>query len=90
MSAGNSGIKVVPRSFALCGKGLFLLEVINLLSKVDFISLIFIIIGSIIVYGASYILKIFKCEKDDIKIIILKLVGLIIACFGFFRVLNII
>jgi hypothetical protein len=56
----------------------------------DVLSLILIIIGSIMVYGAKYILKFFNINFDDMRVVVFKLVGLIIAVIGFFRVLDII
>ncbi|SKA89270.1 hypothetical protein SAMN05443428_109102 [Caloramator quimbayensis] len=60
-----------------------------MLSRVDGVSLFFALFGSIIVYVAKYILKFFKIREDDFKLIIIKLIGLVIACIGFFRILKI-
>jgi lipid-A-disaccharide synthase-like uncharacterized protein len=68
------------------GEGLFNLEV----SLLNILSFVLIAIGSIMVYGAKYILKFLKIEHDEVKFIIFKLIGLIIAVIGFFRVLDII
>lgn len=56
----------------------------------DVLSLILIIIGAIMTYGAKYILKFLKVDFNDIKVVVFKLIGLIIACIGIFRVLDII
>lgn len=60
------------------------------MENIDLFSLICIIIGATMVYGSKFIFKLLKINSDDIKTIALKLVGLIIACIGFFRILDII
>ncbi|MCX7883628.1 MAG: hypothetical protein N2448_01130 [Caloramator sp.] len=60
-----------------------------MLSKVDGVSLFFVLFGSIIVYASKYILKLLKIKYDDFKLIIIKLIGLVIACIGFFKILKI-
>lgn len=59
------------------------------MENIDLLSLVLIIIGSIMVYGSKRILKALRINADDIKIIVLKLAGLVIACIGFFRILDI-
>lgn len=62
-----------------------------MLARMDMLSLIFIIIGSIIVYGSEHILDLFKINYsyNDLNVVIVKLIGLLIACIGFFRILDI-
>lgn len=60
------------------------------MEKIDLLSFVLVIIGSIMVYGAKRIFKLLKINADDTKLIILKLVGLVIACIGFLRILDII
>lgn len=60
------------------------------MENIDLPSIVCIIIGATMVYGAKHIFKLLKINGDEIKIIALKLVGLIIACIGFFRILDII
>lgn len=59
------------------------------MENIDLLSIVFILIGSIMVYGSKYIFKLLKINKDDIKLVAFKLVGLVIACIGFFRILDI-
>lgn len=59
------------------------------MEHLDLLSIVLVVIGSILVYGAKPILK--KIEKYDDKVmIIMKSIGLIIAGIGFFRILGII
>lgn len=60
------------------------------MENIDLFSAICILIGATMVYGAKFIFKLLKINADDIKTIALKLIGLIIACIGFFRILDII
>lgn len=60
------------------------------MKNVDLPSLVFIVIGAIMVYGAKRIFKVLKIKADDTKILVLKLIGLVIAFVGFFRILDII
>ncbi|HAZ36706.1 MAG TPA: hypothetical protein DEF85_00950 [Clostridiaceae bacterium] len=59
------------------------------MEHLDLLSIVLVVIGSILVYGAKPILK--KIKKYDDKVMIaMKLIGLIIAGIGFFRILEII
>jgi hypothetical protein len=60
------------------------------MKNIDLFSILFILVGSIMVYGSKHILRFLKIELNDMKVIIFKLVGLVIACVGFFRILDII
>ena len=60
------------------------------MESIDLLSIVFILIGSIMVYGSKYIFKLLKVKSDDNKLVAFKLVGLIIACIGFFRIMDII
>ena len=60
------------------------------MEKLDLLSVVLVLIGSIMVYGARRIFKLFKFKNDEVKFVIFKLVGLIIALIGFFRILDII
>lgn len=83
-SAGN---KVVPRSLRpFLDGGAFYLGVINM----DFISIVLILIGSIMVYGTKHIFKVFKQNADDKRILTVKLIGLLIGLIGFLRIFDII
>lgn len=54
------------------------------------VSIVLVIVGSIMVYGVKYILGVLKLELNEVGIVIFKLVGLILAGIGFFRILEII
>lgn len=93
MSAEYFGIKVVPRFFALFyGEGPFYFILIggSFMGGIDLLSLLLIVVGAIIVYGSKYILKLLKINPDEMKQLVLKVIGFIIACIGFFRVFDII
>lgn len=60
------------------------------MEKLDLLSVVLVLIGSIMVYGARGIFKLFKIKGDDTKLVIFKFIGLIIALIGFFRILDII
>jgi TRAP-type C4-dicarboxylate transport system permease small subunit len=80
---------VVPRSSVLFGWGTLLFggETLN---NVDVLSVILIVLGAAMVYGVKYFSKLFKMELTEIQVVIVKLAGLVIACIGFFRILDII
>ena len=59
------------------------------MEHLDLLSIVLVVIGSILVYGAKPILKRIK-KYDDKVMIIMKSIGLIIAGIGFFRILGII
>lgn len=60
------------------------------MENIDLLSIVIVLIGAIIVYGAKYILKLLKINVDEIKVLVLKLTGLVIACIGFLRIMDII
>lgn len=60
------------------------------MNSVDPVSIILIVIGSVLVYGSKNVLKLFKSEITEKKILIIKLTGLVIACAGMFKILQII
>jgi hypothetical protein len=60
------------------------------MENIDLFSIVLLLVGSIMVYGVKYIFKLFKINSDEIKILVFKLIGLIIACIGFFRIMDII
>lgn len=59
------------------------------MKSLDLLSVITIVIGAIMVYGAGYIAKLIKIEKNSKKFVIIKLIGLLISFIGFFRILDI-
>lgn len=59
------------------------------MEHLDLLSIVLVVIGSILVYGAKPILKKIK-KYDDKVMIIMKLIGLIIVTIGCFRILGII
>lgn len=59
------------------------------MEHLDLLSIVLVVIGSILVYGAKPILKKIK-KYDDKVMIIMKSIGLIIAGIGFFKILGII
>lgn len=60
------------------------------MEKLDLLSVVLVLIGSIMVYGSKYIFKKLKINADGKKMIVFKLVGLAIAFIGFIRILDII
>ena len=60
------------------------------MEKIDLISLVLVITGSVMVYGAKGIYKILKINTDEIKVLLLKLAGLAVALVGFLRILDVI
>ncbi|MDF2673101.1 MAG: hypothetical protein K0R09_1366 [Clostridiales bacterium] len=60
------------------------------MEKLDLLSVVLVLVGSTMVYGARRIFKLFKFKNNEVKFIIFKFVGLIIALIGFFRILDII
>lgn len=61
-----------------------------MLQKIDLLSFLLILIGSIMVYGSKSIFKLLRIDFEDKRNIIFKLIGLVIAGIGFFRILEII
>ncbi|EYE87810.1 hypothetical protein Q428_11420 [Fervidicella metallireducens AeB] len=61
-----------------------------MLQKIDLLSFLLILIGSIMVYGSKYIFKLLKVDFEDKRNIIFKLIGLVIAGIGFLRILEVI
>jgi hypothetical protein len=60
------------------------------MENIDLFSIVLLLVGSIMVYGVKYIFKLFKINSDEIKVLVFKLIGLIIACIGFLRIMDII
>jgi hypothetical protein len=60
------------------------------MDNIDLLGIVFLLVGSIMVYGVKYIFKLLKINSDEIKVIVFKLIGLIIACIGFLKVMDII
>lgn len=56
--------------------------------SVDIVSLILIVTGGIMVYGARGIMILLKIKDNDKAFIIVKVIGLILAVAGCFRVLK--
>jgi hypothetical protein len=54
------------------------------------LSVILIFIGAVSVYGSAKILKLLKKEVSDKNILIVKFIGLLVACIGIFKILQII
>ena len=57
--------------------------------RLDAISIILVLTGSVMVYGAKLVLGLFKQEINDNKILILKAAGLGISLIGFLRILEV-
>lgn len=84
MSARFSGIKVVPRSLALFWVRDFILGVSMKMA------IFLMIIGAILVYGANFIVSIFRVRNDYKNILLIKTVGLTIAVIGILKIFEII
>ncbi len=59
------------------------------MENIDLLSIVFLLIGSIMVYGAKHIFKLLKINRDNTKLVVFKLIGLVIALIGFFRIMDI-
>lgn len=60
------------------------------MEKLDPLSLVFVISGCVMVYGAKGIYKFLKIDANEIKVLVLKLAGLAVALVGFLRILDVI
>jgi hypothetical protein len=56
----------------------------------DPVSVVLICIGAMSVYGSAKILRLLKKEVSDKNILIVKFIGLLVACIGIFKILQII
>lgn len=84
---------MVPRSLALLRVRAFFvflhIRVFLGVVVVDAISLILVIVGSVMVYGAKLVLRLFKQEVNDNKILIVKAIGLGISLIGFLKIFEV-
>lgn len=60
------------------------------MQRVDLLGLLLLILGSIMVYGSKYIIRMFNWKLEDNKVVLFKLAGLTIAIIGIFRIFEII
>ena len=59
------------------------------MEKVDLLSIMLIVAGCLLVYGAESILKLFKTKKSDSAVLAVKLAGLTVGAAGCLRIFGV-